>query len=129
MVLRAVYWVVQRRGKRKNWSVDCNTVSDVPFKISIVIPSSDARLIGVISSKKGGGADSAHMERVEGNDAFGGRASEVRRRTLMMTMVGAPAVSAGACVGTVTTVVSWVFAMAFEAVWVGRKTLLSFAQQ
>ena len=24
MVLRAVYWVVQRRGKRKNWSVDCN---------------------------------------------------------------------------------------------------------
>ena len=24
MVLRAVYWVVQRRAKRKNWSVDCN---------------------------------------------------------------------------------------------------------
>ena len=24
-MLRAVYWVVQRRGKRKNWSVDCNT--------------------------------------------------------------------------------------------------------
>ena len=25
MVLRAVYWVVWRRVKRKNWSVDCNT--------------------------------------------------------------------------------------------------------
>ena len=25
MALRAVYWVVQRRGKRKNWLVDCNS--------------------------------------------------------------------------------------------------------
>ena len=66
---------------------------------------------------------------VKGDDAFGGGASEVRRRTLMMAMVSAPTVSAGACVGTVAAVVSWVFAMAFEAVWIRRKTLLSFAQQ
>ena len=65
---------------------------------------------------------------VKGDDAFGGGASEVRGRTLMMTMVSAPAVPAGAGVGTVTTVVSWVFAMALEAIWVGRKMLLSFAQ-
>ena len=69
------------------------------------------------------------MEVVEGDDAFGGGASEVGRRTLMMTVVDAPAISAGAYVGTVATVMSWVFAVAFEAVWVGRKTLLSFAQQ
>ena len=69
------------------------------------------------------------MEMVEGDDTFGGGASEVRRRTLMMAMVGAPTISAGACVGTIATVMSWVFAMAFEAVWIGRKTLLSFAQQ
>ena len=66
---------------------------------------------------------------VEGNDTFGGGASKVRRRTLMMTMVGAPAVSAGACIGTVTTVVSWVFTVALEAVWVRGETFLSFAQQ
>ena len=28
-MLRAVYWVVQRRAKRKNWSVDCNTLGVV----------------------------------------------------------------------------------------------------
>ena len=64
---------------------------------------------------------------VEGYDAFGGGAGEMRRGTLMMAMVSAPAVSARARVGTVTTVVSWVFAMALKAVWVRRETLLSFA--
>ena len=87
------------------------------------------RLIGVISSKNGGGTDSAHMEMVEGDDTFSDGAGEVRSRTLMMMMVSAPAISARACVGTVATVVSWVFTMASEAVWVWRKTLLSFAQQ
>ena len=66
---------------------------------------------------------------VKGDDAFGGGASEVRRRTFMMTMVGAPAISAGVCIRTVTTVVSWVFAMALKAIWIGRKMFLSFAQQ
>ena len=65
---------------------------------------------------------------IEGDDAFGGGASEVRRRTFMMTMIGAPAVSAGVCIGTITTVMSWVFAMALEAVWIGRKMFLSFSQ-
>ena len=64
---------------------------------------------------------------VKGDDAFGGGAGEVRGRAFVMTMVGAPAVPTRACVGTVTTVVSWVFAMALQAVWVRRETLLSFA--
>ena len=67
------------------------------------------------------------MEMVKGDNAFGGGASKVGRRTLMMTMVGAPAISAGACIGTVTTVVSGVFAMALEAIWVGGETFLPFA--
>ena len=87
------------------------------------------RLVGIVSSKNGGGTDSAHIEMIEGDDAFGGGASEVGRRTLVMMVVDAPAISARACVGTVATVMSWVFAVAFEAVWVGRKTLLSFAQR
>ena len=69
------------------------------------------------------------MEMVEGDDAFGGGAGKVGRRALMMTMVGAPAISAGACIGTVTTVVPWVFAVALETIWVGREAFLSFAQQ
>ena len=63
---------------------------------------------------------------VEGDNAFGGGAGEVGRGALMVTMVSAPAVPARARVGTVATVVSWVFAMALKAVWVRRETLLSF---
>ena len=64
---------------------------------------------------------------VEGNDTFGGGASEMRGRALVVAMVGTPAISAGACVGTVATVVSRVFAMALKTVWVGGETLLPFA--
>ena len=87
------------------------------------------RFIGVVSRKKGSGADSAHIEMVKGDDAFGGGASEVKRRTLMMTMVGAPAISARACVRTVATVMPWVLAVALEAIWVRGETLFPFAQQ
>ena len=66
---------------------------------------------------------------IEGDNAFGGGTGEVRRGTLVMMVVGAPAVPARACIRTIITVMSWVFAMAFEAIWVGRKAFLSFAQQ
>ena len=85
------------------------------------------RLIGVVSSKEGGGADSAHVEVVEGNDTFGGRAGKVRTRTFMRTMVSTLAISAGARVGAITAVVSWILAVALETVWVGRETFFSFA--
>ena len=39
-------------------------VSDIPFKISVIVSSSNTGLIGVISGKKGGGADSAHVEMI-----------------------------------------------------------------
>ena len=32
-MLRAVYWVVQRRAKRKNWSVDCNKLCSLPLDL------------------------------------------------------------------------------------------------
>ena len=66
---------------------------------------------------------------VKGDDAFGGGAGEVRRGTFMVTMVSAPTVPARACVGAVAAVVSWILTVALEAIWVGRKTFLSFAQQ
>ena len=66
---------------------------------------------------------------VEGYDAFGGGAGEVRRGTLMMAMVSAPAIPAGACVRTVAAIMSWVFAVAFKTVWIREETLFPFAQQ
>ena len=66
---------------------------------------------------------------VQWDDALGGGAGKVGGRAFMMLVVSAPAVSARARVGAVTAVVPWVFAVAFEAVWVGREVLLSFAQQ
>ena len=66
---------------------------------------------------------------VKGDDTFGGGAGEVRGRAFVVTVVSAPAVSARACVRTVATVMPWVLAVALKAVWIRRKTLLSFAQQ
>ena len=65
---------------------------------------------------------------VKGDDTFGSGAGKVRGRALVVTMVSAPAISAGACVRTVTTVVSRVFAVALEAIWIGREAFFSFAQ-
>ena len=87
------------------------------------------RLVGVVSSKDGGGADSAHIEMVKWDDTSGSGAGEMRRGAFMMTMVSAPTVPARARIGAVAAVVSWILAVALEAVWVGRKTFLSFAQQ
>ena len=87
------------------------------------------RLIGVVSTKEGGGADSAHIEVVEWDDTFGGGAGEMRGGTFVVTMVSAPTVPAGACVRTITAVMSRVFAVALETIWIRRKMLLSFAQQ
>ena len=86
------------------------------------------RLIRVISSKDGGGTNSAHIEVVEWNDAFGSGAGEVGSGALMVTMVSAPAISARACVRAIATVVPWVLAVALETIWVGRKVFLPFAQ-
>ena len=66
---------------------------------------------------------------VEWDDAFGSGAGEMRRGAFMVTMVSAPTVPARARVGAVAAVVSWILAVALEAIWVGRKTFLSFAQQ
>ena len=66
---------------------------------------------------------------VKWDDAFGSGAGEVRGRALVVMMVSAPAISARACVRTVATVMPWVLTVALKAIWVRRKTLLSFAQQ
>ena len=66
---------------------------------------------------------------VEWDDAFGSGAGKMGRGTFMVTMVSTPTISAGACVGTVTAVVSWVLAVALQTVWIGRETFLSFAQK
>ena len=106
-----------------------DSVSNIPFEVPIVVSSSDARLVGIVSSEEGGGADSPYIEMVKGDDTFGGGTGEVRGRAFVVTMVSAPAVSAGARVRTVATVVPWVLAVALKAVWVRRKALFPFAQQ
>ena len=85
------------------------------------------RLIGVVSGKEGSGADSAHIEMVEWDDAFGSGAGEMRGGAFIVTMVNTPTIPARVRVGAVTAVVSRVLTVALETVWVGRETLLSFA--
>ena len=87
------------------------------------------RLIRIISGKEGGGADSAHIEVVKRDDTFGGGAGEMRRGTFMVAMISAPTVPTRARVGAVAAVVSWVLAVALEAIRIGGETFLSFAQQ
>ena len=66
---------------------------------------------------------------VERDDTFGGGAGEMRRRAFVVTMVSAPTVPAGVCVRTIAAIMSRVFTVTFETIWIGRETLLSFAQQ
>ena len=55
---------------------------------------------------------------VKGDDAFGSGAGKMRGGTFMVTMVSAPTVPTRACVGAVAAIVSWVLAVALEAIWV-----------
>ena len=72
--------------------------------------------IGIISSKDGGGADSAHIEMVQWDNALSSGAGKMRGRALMVAMVSAPAVSAGPCIWAITAVVPWDLTVAFEAI-------------
>ena len=85
------------------------------------------RFIRVISSEDGGGANSAHIEVVEWDNAFGSGASKVGSRTFMVAMVSAPAISARVRVQAVAAVMSRVLTVAFEAIGIGRETFFSFA--
>ena len=53
----------------------------------------------------------------------------MRNGTLVVTMVSASAIPAGPHVWAIAAIMSQVFAMAFEAVWVEREAFLPFAQQ
>ena len=53
---------------------------------------------------------------VKGDDALGSATSEVGSRTLMVAMIGGPAVSTAPVIGAVASLMSWILAMASEAV-------------
>ena len=86
------------------------------FHISVVISSSEACFIGVITSNQGSGTDSAHVTMGKGDDACSGATSEVRGRAFMVAMVGGPAVSTAPVIGAVTGFMSRVLAMTSETV-------------
>ena len=55
----------------------------------------------------------------EGDDALSSAAGEVRGGTLVVAMVGRPAVSTVPIIGTVAGLMSWILAVASEAVDMG----------
>ena len=65
----------------------------------------------------------------KGDDALGSAAGEVRGRTLVVAMVFGPAVSTAPVIRAIAGLVSWIFAMASEAVDVGGEGTLSLAKR
>ena len=98
------------------------------LQITVVVPSSNAHLIGVISSYKGSGTDSPYLSVGEGDNAFGCAACEVGRGALMVRVVSGPAVPAAPKIGAVASLVSGVLTMALEAVNVGWECSLSLSK-
>jgi hypothetical protein len=98
----------------------------VAFHIAVVIAHGEAHLIGVSSFDQGCGTDSSDVFVGEGDDALSGAAGEVGCGAFSVEMVGRPAEAAGAVVGALTALMTWVFAMAREAV--GERGHLALAK-
>ena len=76
------------------------------LKISVIISSGDAHLIGVITSNRRGSANSTQVAMSEGNNACSGTASEMRGRAFMVEVIGGPAVPTAPVIGAVASLVS-----------------------
>ena len=98
------------------------------FHISVIISSSKACFIGVIASNQGSGTDSAYVAMGKGDDALSSAAGEVRGGTLVVAMVFGPTVSTAPVIRAIAGLMSWIFAMAFEAVDVRGEGTLSLAK-
>ena len=101
------------------------SISSEALQISVVVPSSNAHLVGVISSYEGSGTNSPYLPVGEGDDALGRAARKVGRGALMVHVVSRPAVPAAPIVGAVAGLVSGILAVAFEAVDVGWECSLA----
>ena len=104
------------------------SVSGETLQVTIVVSSSDAHVVGVVSFCKGSGADSPDVSVGERDDTMGCAASEVGRGAFMVAMEGRPAVATASSVRAVTGLVSWVLAVTSEAIDVGWEWPLSFAK-
>ena len=69
------------------------------------------------------------MAMSERDDARSGAAGEVRGRAFMVAMVFGPAVSTAPVIGAVAGLMSWIFAMASEAVNMRGEGTLSLAKR
>ena len=105
------------------------SVCSEAFKISVIVPSSNTHLVGVITSNQGGGTDSAHVPMGEGNNAHSGAAGKMRGRAFMVMMVGGSAVSTTPVIGAIAGLVSCVLAMTSEAINMRGEGALSLAKQ
>ena len=86
-------------------------------------------VIGLLSSNQGSGTDSAQIAMGEGNDALGGAASKVRCRTLVVAMVGGPAVSTAPVIGAVAGLMPRVLTVTSETVNMRGEGTLSLAKR
>ena len=85
-------------------------------------------LVRVISSDQGSGTDSAYVAMGKGDNALAGATSEVGGGTLMVAMIGRPAVATTLVIRAVASFMSRVFAMALEAVNMRGEGTLSLAK-
>ena len=76
------------------------------FQVTIVVPSRNMHLVGVISSYKGSGTDSSYLSVGEGDNTLGRAASKMGGGALMVRVVSGPAVPAAPVIGTVAGLVS-----------------------
>ena len=105
------------------------SISSEALQVAIIVPSSDAHLVGVISSYEGSGTDSPYLSVGEGDDALGCAASKMGSGALMMLVVGGPAVPAAPIVGAVAGLMSGVLTVALEAVNVRWECALAFPKR
>ena len=95
------------------------------FQVAVVISSSNAHFVGVISSYKGSGADSPYLSVGEGDDALACAASKVGSGAFVVPVVSGPAIPAAPIIGAVAGLMPRVLAVAPEAVDMRRERLLT----
>ena len=101
------------------------SISGEAFQVTVIIPSSDAHLVGVVSSYEGSGADGPYLVVSEGNNTLGCAARKMGGGALVVRMVSRPAVSAAPIIGAVAGFVPRIFAVTLEAIDVGWKCPLA----
>jgi hypothetical protein len=98
----------------------------VVLQVTVVVARRKAHLVRLATLDKGGGTDCSDVLVDEGDNALGGAAGEMRRRALIVKVVGGPTEPAGSVVRALPAVVTRIFTVAREAI--GERRQLAFAE-